>query len=342
MHPSLKTTHRPLWRDDQTLQLGLDPARALVLADVRPPTARLLHNLGGGRRSGDEPDRSPRAAPVLDLLARAGCLDAPADPVTPRLRPDRALLGLVFPAAGQADIVLAGRAATRVEIVGGGRIGASLAHLLASAGLGRVSVIDPEPVVAEDACPGGLSESDVGLRRGAAATALAVRAMPPVLGAGPADLAVLCPDGPAPPRDDDWRPLWERGTALLCATVRESTAVVGPFTAPGGTGCPGCLSLHRADRDPAWPLIERQLADPARRPAQTAGVVLAVAAAAAAAGEVLSWVDGRSAGTGIRPASEQATLELPLPGWQWRRRYWGPHPLCRCGGAAGCARRGTE
>lgn len=342
MHPLLKTTHRPLWRDERTVQLGVDPDRALVLTDLEPATARLLHELDRDRRPPGRQGTHPVASLLLDLLARAGCLDAAPDGLAPRLRADRALLGLVHPDAGHADRVLAGRAATRVQIVGGGRIGASLAHLLASSGVGRVTVVDPEPVGSDDACPGGLSESDVGLRRGAAATALAVRAMPPTLDAGPPDIAVLCPDGAAPPPGDTWRPLWAAGAALLCASVRETTAVVGPFTRPGGVGCPGCVSLHRADRDPAWPVIERQLADPERRPAGTASAVLALVAATAAAGEVLTWVDRHAACGRARLASELATLELPWPGWQWRRRFWGPHPQCPCGGKAAIAPKGTE
>jgi bacteriocin biosynthesis cyclodehydratase domain-containing protein len=343
VHPLLKPTHRPLWRDDRTVQLGVDPERALVLTDIAPPTAHLLRELDHDRRSVDRSGTRPSTSPLVDLLARARCLDALPAGLSPRLRADRALLGLGYPEQGHADRVLAARAATRVQIVGGGRVGAGLAHLLAASGVGRVTVVDPEGVVADDACPGGLSESDVGLRRGAAATALAVRAMPPTLDAGPPDVAVLCPDGAAPPQPDVWRPLWAARTALLCASVRETTAVVGPFTRPGGAGCPGCVSLHRADRDPAWPLIERQLSDPGRRPAATASAVLAVAAAATAAGEVLGWVDGRAVGEGVRPASELATLELPFPGWQWRRRFWGPHPQCSCSGvAAPFARQGAE
>ena len=342
MHPLLKSTHRPLWRDDRTVQFGVDPDRALVLTDVGPPAAHLLHQLDRDLRVADRPIGHPSTSPVLDLLTRARCLDAATDGLSPRLRADRALLGLVHPDAGHADRVLAGRSGTRVQIIGGGRVGACLAHLLASSGVGRVTVVDPEPVGPDDACPGGLSEADVGLRRGAAATALAVRAMPPALDAGPPDIAVLCPDGAAPPPVDVWRPLWSRGTALLCASVRETTAVVGPFTRPGGTGCPDCVSWHRADRDPAWPVIERQLADPERRPAGTASAVLALAAATTAAGEVLTWID-RNAVCGVTLlASERATLELPWPGWQWRRRFWGPHPQCPCSGNTAITTQGTE
>jgi hypothetical protein len=31
------------------------------------------------------------------------------------------------------------------------------------------------------------------------------------------------------------------------------------------------------------------------------------------------------------PAAVNGTLELVLPGWQWRRRTWRPHPACACG-----------
>jgi hypothetical protein len=33
---------------------------------------------------------------------------------------------------------------------------------------------------------------------------------------------------------------------------------------------------------------------------------------------------------GDTPASVGGTLELELPGWQWRRRSWPQHPDCDC------------
>ncbi len=325
--PRLKPTHRPLWRDATTVQLGLLPEHATVLGDMSVPTARLLAALDHGRHA--TPTGTADEA-LLRALTVAGALDDPPTDLAPRLVPERTLLTLVHPAPGAADAALAARRATRVLVLGGGRVGAAVAHVLAASGIGRVGVEDRTAVDAADACPGGVSAADVGLRRGAAATAVAVRAYAPVLDDGPPDVLVVCPDGAAPPDAARWWPALQRGAALLVATVREGTGIVGPLTLPFGQCCPGCLSLHRADRDPAWPLVERQLADPDRAPAAAAAATTVLAVASTAAEQLLSWVDARGTGEALVPASVGATLELPRPGWRWHRRPWGPHPECRC------------
>jgi hypothetical protein len=325
--PRLKATHRPLWRDATTVQLGLLPEHATVLGDMSVPTARLLAALDRGRRA--EPT-GPADEALLHALGLAQALELPPVDLAARLVPERTLLSLVHPAPGAADAALAARRATRVLVLGGGRVGAAVAHVLAASGIGRVGVEDRTPVDAADACPGGVSVADVGLRRGAAATAVAVRASPPVLDDGPPDVLVVCPDGAAPPDAARWWPALQRGTALLVATVREGTGIVGPLTLPYGQCCPGCLSRHRADRDPAWPLMERQLADPDRAPAAAAAATTVLAVAATAAEQLLSWIDVRGTREAVVPASVGATLELPRPGWRWQRRPWGPHPECHC------------
>jgi hypothetical protein len=86
-----------------------------------------------------------------------------------------------------------------------------------------------------------------------------------------------------------------------------------------------CQDLTRADRDPAWPLILAQLEGRAPDPL-ACDAPLAAAVAAQAAAQVLAFID--------RPPSASAvtngTLELVLPGWQWRRRTWMPHQDCSC------------
>jgi hypothetical protein len=230
-----------------------------------------------------------------------------------------------------------------------------VAHLLAASGLGRVMIEHDGIVQAADACPGGLSPADIGLRYSAAVTALTVRALPPALPAGPPDIAVLAHDrpGPYPPRS--WRGLRAQGVTLLPVEVREGTVVVGPMSIAGRPGCPACLDRHRTDRDPCWPALSAQLALARGWLASTAGVVQVWAAAAAAAAELLEHLDGRSL-SGDGAATEPGfagwsaatgpvtargySLELDPPGWSWHRRFWGPHPECSCSSQGGAPDQG--
>jgi bacteriocin biosynthesis cyclodehydratase domain-containing protein len=112
----------------------------------------------------------------------------------------------------------------------------------------------------------------------------------------------------------------------LAALAAEAIGTVGPLVLPGRTACLRCLDMSRADRDPAWPLILAQLTG--RRPDPPAcDAPLAASVAAQAAAQALAFVD-RPAGP---VAAANATLELVLPSWQWRRRSWPPHPECSCG-----------
>jgi len=47
--PLLPAALRPVWRSDGALQLGLDPARAVVVDGIDEPTARTLLELDGTR-----------------------------------------------------------------------------------------------------------------------------------------------------------------------------------------------------------------------------------------------------------------------------------------------------
>jgi bacteriocin biosynthesis cyclodehydratase domain-containing protein len=116
--------------------------------------------------------------------------------------------------------------------------------------------------------------------------------------------------------------------AHLVAGVRETTAVVGPLVLPGRTGCLHCGDLHRADRDPAWPVVAAQLVGIRRRREEPCDVVLATVAASLAALQCLAHLDGRPA------AATGASLELSLTDWRLRRRSWPAHPRCDCGAAA--------
>jgi bacteriocin biosynthesis cyclodehydratase domain-containing protein len=112
----------------------------------------------------------------------------------------------------------------------------------------------------------------------------------------------------------------------LAVSASEAIGVVGPLVLPGRSACLRCLDLTRAERDPAWPLILAQLSAQAGTDPPGCDTVLATTVAAQAVAQVLAFIDE----DGRAPAVTDGTLELVLPGWQWRRRTWQPHPQCGC------------
>jgi len=247
-----------------------------------------------------------------------------------RLGPDLASLSLVPTTRTPFEVVRARRAAS-IVVHGAGRVGASLATLLAAAGVGQVHVADRGPVRPGDVAPAGVAAADVDRSRTAAAAEALRRAAPEIRSTPPApgrrpDLVVLASTEPV---DTTLRTALAGGrVAHLVAGVRETTAVVGPLVLPGRTGCLRCGDLHRADRDPAWPVVAAQLVGIRRRREEPCDVVLATVAASLAALHCLAHLDGRpSAATG-------ASLELSLTDWRLRRRSWPAHPRCDCGAAA--------
>jgi bacteriocin biosynthesis cyclodehydratase domain-containing protein len=339
MRPALKAGLRSLWRDRDTLQIGVDPRRAIGLSGLGAAAA-VVSLLDGSRDTAEvEHAASERGIPVeatrlvLRLLAGAGVLDdfpaalhrsLPAQ-LRARLGPDLACASL---AAGDSDggaRTFARRRAAAVRVYGAGRVGACVATLLAASGVARVSCRDSGAAGYADLSPGGLGRDDIGLPRAAAAARAVRRAAPEARLVEDAtrqpDLAVLT--GPADP---------EEATALLQARVPhlavhadEAIGVVGPLVIPGSSACLRCADLARAERDSAWPLILAQAAGPPR----ACDTVLAAGTAALAARQALAFLDQ----AGALPATLNGTLELVLPDWQWHRRTWLPHPACTCGAA---------
>ena len=343
MRPVLPAAARRLWRDPQTLQLGRTTGRAAVLAGVDPTARAALGLLDGTREraqvvaqaeaAGSPPERTEK---LLDLLDSAGLLEDAAADLGPLARLDRvererltadvASLALVRGDGGLPAV--RHRADARVLVVGAGRVGAPLAQLLATSGVGAVDVLDEAPATAGDAGVGALELRDVGRSRGEAARERLRSAAPSAPG-GPlprVDLVVLAPCRPE--QLEDARSVVPPATPHLLAEVRETVGVVGPLVLPGRSACLTCLDLTRTDLDPGWPALAAQLAAPSRsRPACDGALALAVAAHASL--QALSLIDGTT-----DPASVGGTLELALPDWRWRRRSWPVHPACGCSPAA--------
>jgi bacteriocin biosynthesis cyclodehydratase domain-containing protein len=348
----LKPGLLPVWRDRDTLQIGIDSRRAVALTGMAG-VAWVISLLDGSRdraqvieAAADQGIPAETMERVLALLATAGALDDfPAGTLRLLPPPLRARLAAELAAASLANRdgdggarTLARRLTAQVRIHGAGRVGTGIASLLTTSGVGRVTHADP---------PGDAAVPPPGPPR---------PAMQQPKPSQPATTQRRTPRPGAPaPRPGSARPgKAPAGTALpdlailvgrqtmelraglmrdqiphLAVAADEAIGVVGPLVIPGRTACLRCLDLTRAGRDPAWPLILAQLEG--REPDPLAcDAPLAAAVAAQAAAQVLAFIDR---GVAV-DAVANGTLELVLPGWQWRRRTWPRHPGCSCGSHA--------
>jgi hypothetical protein len=335
VRPILNPGVRCVWRDHETLQLGLDPDRAVVLSGVDPGLAAIVERLTGthtldaiatyGLTRGVD-DHTTRT--FVRMLTETGLLDD-ADRAQPSLRalPPHERERLRPDTAATTPTALERRRAATVVVHGAGRVGASVATLLAAAGIGKVRAVDEARATPADLAPAGLRQQDLGGAKGAGVSR-AIRAVAPStetsaveIGSTRPDLVVVAPDEEADRQLG--QVLVRHGIPHLYARVYEAKGVLGPFVLPGRTSCQRCHDLHRADRDPAWPrLLAQVLADgPAVR---ACDVTLATTTAGLAALHVLAFLDGEPA------PSQDGTIELALPFAHPRRRSWTPHPRCGC------------
>jgi hypothetical protein len=361
VRPALKPGLLPVWRDRNTLQIGIDSRRAVALTGMAG-VARVIALLDGSRdraqiiqAAADHGIPTETADRVVTLLAAAGALnDFPAgtlrllpSPLRARLAAELATASLAHRDGDGGARTLARRLAAQVCIHGGGRVGAGIARLLTTSGVGRVTDADSAgeapgaarnstkpPSAPRSGTPASAdrpSTKSPGAPRSGTSPASAARPStkspgrlrpgPPRAGPPRPDLAVLVGRHPLELRAS----LMREQIPHLAAAADEAIGIVGPLVIPGRTACLRCMDLTRADRDPAWPLILAQLLG--RQPDLLAcDAPLAAAVAAHAAAQVLAFID-RPAESG---AVANGTLELVLPSWQWRRRTWPPHPDCDC------------
>jgi bacteriocin biosynthesis cyclodehydratase domain-containing protein len=327
-----------VWRDRDTLQIGVDPRRAVALAGMRG-AAPVIALLDGSRdwdgvitAAGEAGISVKTVHRVLGLLAGAGALaDFPARslggltaPARGRLATELAAAALAYGDSDGGARTLARRRLALVRVHGAGRIGTAVAALLAAAGVSQVVCRDSGPARPQDLTPAGLSLPDLGLPRADGAARLIGRVAPDVRttdrGERP-DLTVLAgPDDP-----EVAARLVRARIPHLLAVGGEGVGVVGPLVRPGRSACLRCLDLARAERDPAWPLILAQLAGVRDGPPEC-DTVLAASVAALAAAQALEFIDTGRPGRAVTDGA----LELVTPDWQWRRRSWSPHPRCFC------------
>jgi bacteriocin biosynthesis cyclodehydratase domain-containing protein len=347
MRPALKPGLLPVWRNTDTIQIGIDHRRAIALTGMGR-AAGLISLLDGSRdlsqllaAASDLGIPAATVHRVISLLAAGGALDdAPArlfrglpHGLRRRLAPELATAALAHGDSDGGARTLARRQNACVRVSGLSPVGLSAASLLTAAGVGSVVTAGQLP-----ALPAARQH---GRRAHPAAAppphtpgadsprAESGREHRPPLGSPRAgrpgrtpDLVILADSY----QRDLPTALLRAGVPHLTASASEAIGVVGPLVVPGRTACLRCLDLTRADRDPAWPLILAQLAGGGADP-PACDAILATAVAAQAAAQALSFVDRGTAAT----AAVNGTLELVLPGWRWRRRTWLPHQYCLCG-----------
>lgn len=354
--PILLPGLRRVWRSPHQLQLGIDPARAVVLELTNPAAAKLLDLLDGAHSERSILSFAARhnvseteARGLLDTMRSAGLVISAqallpgnmAAPVRRRLTAEATAIALRSSADPGAKAtpaqILRHRGAARVVISGRGRLAPAVAIALAHAGIGQLSPALDGVVQSGDTITGGLLASDLGRPRSEAVAEAIQRAAPgtdtrPVRRGEATFVVQTGAVGPARLHAATYA---RYRLAHLLAMVRDGTAVVGPLVPPAGAPCLNCCDLHRNDRDPAWPALAAQLAtepaaDPAQATAEPCAASTILAAAGFAAGEVLAFLDGRVAGSGVEPPQTLgATVEIAAPG-RHRRRTWPPHPDCDC------------
>ena len=334
MRPALKAGLLPVWRDRETVQVGIDPRRAVALTGMS--RAALVLGLLDGSRDRDQVIEAAGAEgipervtdQILTLLAAGGALDdfpIAAMSALPHDRRQRigAELAAAALARGHSDAgaaALVRRDAAHVQIYGPGRIAAAVTDILQTSGLGRVSVCDLIRPARPGASPARVRDRHGPAGPGAGPAGAGGRPGPAAPGPRP-DLAILVGyQDPELPRR-----LTRAGVPHLAVTAEEAIGVVGPLVRPGQTACLRCVDLTRTALDPAWPLILAQLVRRSASPS-ACDAALTAAVAAQASAQALAFID-RAPAPG--PA-ENGTLELVLPAWQWRRRTWPQHPACAC------------
>jgi hypothetical protein len=343
--PALLSGLPRIWRGPHTLQLGLDPARAVLVDLTDPRTARVLDLLDGGQpervvlaRAAQLDVPTDEARALLDTLHDAGfvvgahTLLPPTLPAAVRQRLSGEATALALSATGARTEQPAGptpaqllrrRAAARVVLAGRGRLAAGIAVALAQAGVGHVRADLAGSVTLADLPGSPFTAADAG-RPYREAVAAAVRRAAPgtethAVRRGSATLVVqFAHDQPVALLAAGHA---GRRQAHLAVSIRAGTAIVGPLVPPTGGPCLHCLDLHRTERDAHWPQLAAQLGAPGAEPC---GVATVLAATACATAEALTFLDG---GT---PDSLGAAVEIAGPA-RFRRRAWTPHPACGCG-----------
>ena len=156
VRPALKQGLIPVWRDRDTLQIGIDPRRAVALTGMSEAGC-VIGLLDGSRDRAqviaaacDRGVPAQLAERVLTLLAAGGALDdfpagtyrALPRQLRTRLAPELAAASLAHGDGDGGARILARRRDAYICVYGDGRLGSGIADVLTASGVGQVASAD--------------------------------------------------------------------------------------------------------------------------------------------------------------------------------------------------------
>lgn len=326
LHPNVHT----FTRSDTEIQLGIHPQRAVVMSNH----AHELLRLCDGQFSIDElcqqlGDHLPEVREFVTLLVRNHLLIEsssfiPHHPINEIQRLNH------FREVGCANDLAQRRGETEISLHGAGRLGTTIALLLASSGYPAIRTHDDRLVAGEDVTAWGASRIDIGHRRDRICALLMERANRGALNRQlhprmntTKRLAVVITD-----QSGDWPwldPLevdahLESSTPHIVATVAHSAARWSNVIMPGQGACTRCDYQRTVDSDPQWAMISAQLRNRPALDLAPASLILATATHIVATIE--NWLSSVTQPSGAHL--------LEWPDLQESFSPWSSHPACGC------------
>ena len=308
-YPALAPGVHIFERDESSLQIGLDPATAIVA------NAKLVRSLLPALTGSREISEVLALAATFNLdkksvlhfleLLHSLTLIVNVEPaLTDRARDavtDFQRLNLLRETSSCAKLIEQ-RSLTEIEIRGAGRLGSTISLLLASAGFPRLRIVDATTTTTSDLTPWGASRLDLGSRRDLVTMQILERITKGITShnnylrfKSDQKLVILVPDQIA---DFPWvdplsaDSLIADGTPHLFAASSTNESHVSSVIDPGNVPCLRCHYYALCDIDPAWPLISQQLTG---HPTQDlAPIDLIIRTALAVVERVTTWVDSQS------------------------------------------------
>ncbi len=341
-HLPLTRSGLPFLRRSRTaVQIGVDPARAVVIERLSDVAASALMHLDGLTGRHEILRVAPELEEVLDTLHERGLLDDDPGPVATlsrgrreRLSADLAAHALASSSTTTALRLLARRARSAVVVRGTDRAAAHIALGLAAAGVGTVALQGPDRTVGlGDLTPVGPHEQDVswrgeiaeGVRRqGAHPTSLGMRTKRPALAivCSAADIDLPWTDPEL--ADDllgDGVPAPRGGRGGRCRTSRAARASRARAPACGASTSGSATRTPRGGRSPT------RCASGTPSPARTAACSPRPRAPSPSPRRSSWWTR-----PGVTtPVTLDAQVEFRTPDVLGRRLALVRHPLCGCG-----------